>query len=123
MSKTTKTTKKVSKTAQNVAMVEAVKSLEKQGKKVVAGKAKKAEVIVETPTLDELLLKVESVMAGRSVGTINSAKNLITKVCKQYNVINITEEIARRAIEESKAAPKSLANLRWAMKIAVAASH
>jgi hypothetical protein len=120
MSKKITATKKLTTAQKNVVLNEAVKAIKKSGKKIVAGK--KAEVKVETPSLDELLSKVETAMAGRSAGTINSAKNLITKVCKLYGVTSITEEIAQKALADSPAAPKSKANLKWAMKIAVAAS-
>lgn len=96
--------------------------VKKSGKKVPAAKNATVKAEVKAPDLDRLLSKVESVMAGRSTGTINSAKNLITKVCKQYDVTSISEEIAQKALADSPAAPKSKANLKWALKIAVAAS-
>jgi hypothetical protein len=121
------TSAKASKTAMgNIVIAEAAKALEKSGKKIVAPprtqKAVKkpvpAEKVADIKAVDdlaELMDKVAASMQGRSAGTIKSAQSLIASVCRQYGVTAITEEVAQRALAESKAAPKSKANLRWAL--------
>ena len=121
------------KIAANIALAEAHKELEKEGKKIVAPKrgrkAKVPEAVpavkvgpVDVPTtgpeLQELFSRIEQRMVGKSAGTVESCKSLVAKVCRKYGVATVNEGLAKRAVEESGLPPRSKANLRWAMKIA-----